>query len=160
MAYPTHIAAVLERNERRRKVLDISAVTVLMCALIVGVWWGVASQAWETEGGVVLRICTVLLAIYLLISVFKAAQSKLEQSYAPSFVIDDSDPDVVLLYGAVAMDGKDGAVQKLLRSRPGLELYSGDTYKRYGTTLAATPMSPERQRALRELASKGVSVWH
>ena len=146
MSYPVEIAAQLERNEQRRKMLDTAFSTAFLLSLMAAVWWALISSFADNHGGVVARIFAALGAIHLLITVFEAAQVKLELRYAPTYIIDDSDPDLVRLYGAVAADGKDGAVQKLLSTHPGLELYSGDTYGKYGCTLAAIPMTKMRDK--------------
>lgn len=141
MSYPDAIAVQLERNKQRRKIFDITFSTGLFLSLIAAVCWALISSFADGHGGVVARMLIVLGAFHLLVTVVKTAQVKFELSYAPTYIIDGSNPDLVRLYGAVAADGKDGAVQKLLSTHPGLELYSGDTYGKYGCTLAAIPMT-------------------
>lgn len=158
MEYPLKVRHELKRNEIRRKVIDVSFTTVLLLSMVAGIWWGLVSKALGGYDGTVIRILLVLLIVNIQISIFKHVQLKIENAWAPSYIIDDSDPDVVRLFGSVAVDGKDGAANRLLRTRPDLELYSGDTYKKYGSTLAAIALTPERKKAIQELEEKGIAL--
>ena len=61
---------------------------------------------------------------------------------APSFVIDTSRPNVLLLHGSIYLNNKDRAVEKLLRTRPGYVLSEEEGIERqYKCSLVAVPSS-------------------
>ncbi|MCY1297309.1 hypothetical protein D9M70_467450 [compost metagenome] len=83
---------------------------------------------------------------------------RLQGRFAPSFIIDDSDPNVVKLYGSIRLDGSDKAEEMLLKARPGLMLHRGSAFKDFGCTLAAVPATSGFIQAKAELQKLGVSI--
>lgn len=141
------INAQLARNARRATVMDWGAVVAFLSPVIAGLIWVWLSQWTETDGGGLVGLIIVACGACIWLVVIRILYSHITQRFAPSYIIDDSDPTIVRLYGAVRMDGTDGAAQQLLRVRPGLRLGDGDTYAKYGCTLAAVPMTAADQQA-------------
>ena len=154
------IEAQLERNRKLEDRIGIVASSFFITVLACFAWahWSAytAGQSFEwmlVQGGLVL-----LLASLVGLPALKWGLTRITSCFAPSFIIDESAPDVVKLYGAIRLDGTDQAEQKLLSTRPGLMLYRGNAYQDFGCTLAAVPATKEFLEARAELLKHGVSI--
>lgn len=58
----------------------------------------------------------------------------------------------------VGLDGADKAEEQLLATRPGLQLYRGNSFEDFSCTLAAVPASSEFLQAKAELLELGVTI--
>lgn len=150
----------LERNRKLEDKIDIAVCCAIFLPLLSTFIWALW-DAFSSQLGLPVALdrgTLILLMGFLAIQGGKWVLPRLTAHFAPSFIIDTSDPNVVKLYGSIRLDGADKAEEKLLATRPSLQLYRGNAYKDFGCTLAAVPASAEFVQAKAELKKLGISI--
>lgn len=99
--------------------------------------WADPSPLWTKGiGAFIAGMIIAYPAVKVLASVGRLATAR----FAPSWVVDSSDPSVVRIVGSVALDQWASAKSALLHARPGYSICD-DAARRFGCTLAAIPRS-------------------
>lgn len=154
------LQAHLERNRKLEDKIDLAVCCAIFLPLAVAFVWSMW-DSYVTRVGIpaaVFRGAVVLMVGHLITQAGQWLLKRLTARFAPSFVIDATNPKVVKLYGSVRLDGTDNAEEKLLAARPSLQMYRGNAYKDFGCTLAAVPATPDFLQAKTELQKFGISI--
>ena len=149
------LQAHLEQNRKLEEKIDLAVCCAIFLPLVVAFAWSIWNL-YATETGIpvaVFRGVVVLMVGHLGIQAGKWFLNRLTARFAPGFVIDATDPKIVKLYGSIRLDGTDMAEEKLLATRPGLQMYRGNAYKDFGCTLAAVTATQDFLQAKAELKS-------
>lgn len=155
----TEIQARLQRNRKLAEKIDVAACCAVLIPLVIALVWSVWDSyvtVFDASSGI--RIAIILMLGHLGFQAGRWLLTRLKARFAPSFVIDGSDPNVVKLHGSIRLDGADRAEEKLLESRPGLQMYRGNAYEEFGCTLAAVPATPGFLKAKAALQKFDISI--
>lgn len=111
------------------------AAPVLAFTLGLAHMWGGPEPLWVR---VAAAFFAGMIVSYPAVKVLAALGRLATAKFAPSWVVDASDPAVVRVHGAISLDQWSAAKSSLLRARPGYEICD-DAAGRFGCTMAAVP---------------------
>lgn len=132
------IDAALKSRESRNRRIELSVIVLFVVFILtVGVAGGIIFGGQGAIGPVILGMMLIIASHATLLSPISNLLSRL----CPRWIIDESDPHVLRLYGSVACDGRDKAAESLLTRRSGYRIID-NSFKLYGCTMAAVPAEP------------------
>lgn len=149
------VDSALQKLETRNRRIEILAIVFFFFINIVIGWTGWIWLDKYQSMPIVRAFLSITLAMTAGVLLLNVISNRLRQ-LCPGWIIDESDPDVLRLYGSVYIDGSDMAAKRLLARRVRYRIVD-NAYKRYGCTMAAIPEGPEYRAAKTKLLELGMT---